>query len=630
MACGDAGRQEHSLSRRFHALAGPVRLACAVSLLPAAAALAADTGADLATVVVTATRQATRVNELLTDVTVLDRTAIEQAGPTTLPALLGRQPGLHVVDNGGTGKTATVFLRGTSATHTLLLIDGVPFGSATSGQPSLHNLPLSQIERIEILRGPASSLYGSDAIGGVIQVFTRRGEGPPRLDAYAGIGSHDSTDMRLGFSGGSGPWSYSLAKAEFRSAGFNAAADAERYRVANGALPSNDADGYRNSSLTGRIALRIAPGHEVQASILEAGSRNAFDSGGVATNAYNTDKSRVYSLQLRNQIGSVWTSTLRLGHSEDNSRSFAPAATQFATSQRQTMWQNDLRLPLGGLMVALENLDQGVTSTTSYTLTKRNVRSLVLGYQGNLGAHGLQASLRRDHNSQFGGRSTGALAYGYRFAADWQLRLAQSTAFRAPSFNQLYFPATPPRPAFGNPNLKPEEARNREIGLHWDRGLQRVSLIHFDNRIENLIAGTTTAVNIGKARITGTSLTASAVHGAWSIDGGLDLMKPVDASNGYRLQRRPAEMLKLGASRAGDGWRAGGELTAVGRRYDTTTQDRAMGGYAVLSLHATHEIDGDWSVEARLNNLFNRAYENAWSYAVPGRELFVGLRYAPK
>lgn len=578
---------------------------------------------QLAMVVVTATRQATRINEVIADVTVIDREAIEQAGPTTLPELLSRQPGLHVVDNGGVGKSASVFIRGAGSTHTLLLVDGMPLGSATTGGPSLHNLPLSQIERIEILRGPASSLYGSDAIGGVIQVFTRRGEGPARPSASFGIGSHNAREAQAGFAGANGPLSYSLAAAHYRTDGFSVAADPVRYQTANFALPNSDADGYRNSSYSGRVAYRIAEGHEIGASLLEAASRNSFDSGGPLVDSYNNDKTRVHRLHLRNRITDAWTSTLRWGLSEDNSTSYAPARSLFATTQTQWSWQNDLRLPLGSLMLALENADQSIDSTTAYTAKKRSVRSFVAGYQGSAGAHSWQGSARRDENSQFGGRTTGSLGYGFRFAAEWQARIAGGTAFKAPSFNQLYFPG------FGNINLKPEEARNREAGINWERGGQHGSLTWFDNRISNLIAGFP-VTNIGKARITGTAMAYGMVRGAWRADAGLDLMRPVDESNGNRLQRRPAEALKLSVDYAPGGWHVGGELSAIGRRYDTVTQDRAMGGYAVANLHAAREIDRDWAIEARVNNLFNRVYENAWSYAVPGRELFVGLRYAPR
>lgn len=612
------------MSRFFTSAARPSSLALALSLLPAAVAIAAEPGFDLAAVVVTATRQATRANEVIADITVIDRETIEQAGPTTLPALLARQPGLHLVENGGVGKNASLFLRGSGSGHTLLLVDGVPLGSVTSGSPSLHNLPLSQIERIEILRGPASSLYGSDAIGGVIQIFTRRGEGEARVSAYVGVGSHATREVQGGISGARNGWSYSLGLSRLTTDGISVAADPVRYRIANGSVPNADTDGYGNSAVSARLAYTLATGHELGATLLEASSRNAFDGGGVAVDAYNRDKTLARSVYLRNRLNQIWTSTLRWGLSEDNSSSFAPARSQFATTQTQWTWQNDLHLPVGALLLALENTDQAVTSTTNYAVKNRNVRSVVIGYQGLLGAHSWQASARYDRNSQFGGRRTGSFGYGYRFAAEWQARVSVGTAFKAPSFNQLYFPG------FGSATLQPESARNREAVLGWERGLRHASLTLYDNQIDNLIAGTVAAVNIGKARISGTSLAYGSRTGAWTSDASLDLMRPVDAGNGNRLQRRPAQMLKLALSYSPGAWKVGAEVTAIGRRYDTTTQTRAMGGYAVGNLHAAREIDHSWSVEARLNNVFNRVYENAWSYAVPDRQLFLGLRYAPK
>lgn len=602
-----------------------IRTACAVAItnLFSVTAQAAGEPAALAAFVVTATRQETRTNEVIADVTAIDRAAIEQAGPTTLPELLSRQPGLLVVDNGGPGKTTSVFLRGASSGHTLLLVDGIPLGSATTGSPSFHNLPLSRIERIEILRGPASSLYGSDAIGGVIQVFTRRGEGPARLNAYVGFGSHNTREAQAGVSGGNGPWSYSFGATHYSTDGVSVAADPLRYRTASFSTPNADPDGYRNTSYSGRVTYQLAEGHEIGVSALEATSHNLYDGGGPLVDAYNDDKTRVHGAYLRNRINDAWTSTLRWGASEDRSESFAPGRSLFATHQTQWTWQNDVRLPVGSLMLAVENGEQTVDSTTNYTVKKRTVRSFVAGYQGSIGAHGWQASLRRDDNSQFGGHTTGSLGYGYRFAAEWQARIATGTAFKAPSFNQLYYPG------YGNINLKPEEARNQELGLNWERGGQHAALTRFDNRITNLIVGSP-VTNTGKARITGTSLAYGLARGAWLADVGIDLMRPIDEATGNRLQRRATELAKLALTHAPGGWKAGGEITAAGRRYDTTTQTRAMGGYGVVNVFATRELSRDWTLEGRINNLFGRVYENAWAYAVPDRMFFVGLRYAAK
>ena len=579
--------------------------------------------ADEGAVIVTATRAPTRVNEIIADVTVIDRAAIEQAGSTTLPELLARQPGIHIADTGGPGKSAGIFMRGTNSGHTLLLVDGIPLGSATLGQPALHNLPLSQIDRIEILRGPASSLYGSDAIGGVIQVFTKRGEGPARVSAYAGAGSNGTREAQAGVSGASGAWSYNFSATHFTTDGFNIAADPVRFNTVNFSVPNPDDDGYRNTTYTGRIVYTLAKGHEVGANLLESKSRNHFDRGGARVDAYSNDKTQAHGLYLKNRITDGWTSTLRWGATQDWSESFAPTRDLFATTQTQLSWQNDLRLPVGQLMLAAENTEQAVDSTTLYTVDTRSVRSLIVGYQGHVGAHSWQTSLRRDDNSQFGAHTTGSLGYAYRFAPEWQASIATGTAFKAPSFNQLYFPA------FGNANLKPEEARNREVAIRWERGGQNASLTLFDNRIENLIAGFPVA-NVNKARITGSSLAYGAVYGAWSANAGLDLMKPVDETTGNRLQRRPSELLKLVTTYAPGACKAGTEITAVGRRFDTTTETRPMHGYVIANLFAGYRLDNDWSLEGRINNLFDRNYENAWAYAVPGRELFVGLRYAPK
>lgn len=599
------------------------RTAIAVALLTTFQPLSAAAIEDEAVVVVTATRIPTRVNEIIADITVIDRTTIEMAGPTTLPDLLARQPGLHVADNGGRGKSASIFIRGTSSAHTLLLVDGVPLGSATTGQPSLHNLPLSQIERIEILRGPASSLYGSDAIGGVIHIFTRHGEGPARLSAYAGIGSHNTREAQAGVSGSSGALSYNFSASHYTTGGFNVASDPQRFNTVNFSLPNPDDDGYRNTMLTGRIVYEIAKGHQIGATVLEGKSRNWFDRGGPTVDAYSNDKTRAYGAFLRNRLGDVWTSELRWGSSEDRSESFAPGRSLFATTQTQWAWQNDIRLPVGKLMLAFENTEQSVDSTTNYTVKNRDVDSVVLGYQGTVGAHSWQTALRRDDNSQFGAHTTGSLGYGYRFADAWQARASVGTAFKAPSFNQLYFPG------FGNAALKPEKAKNKEIALHWTEGVQHASLTWFDNRIINMIPVFPVA-NIDSARITGTSLAYGFVYGTWLFDAGLDLMKPINEDTGKRLQRRPAEMLKLVITYSPGDWKIGSEVNAVGRRYDTTTEGRPMGGYGLVNLFASRALGKEWMLEGRINNLFGRDYENAWAYAVPGREIFVGLRYTPK
>ncbi|MCX8085441.1 MAG: TonB-dependent receptor [Rhodocyclaceae bacterium] len=621
------------------------RTALAVALCLAFPPAFSATPDDDTAVVVTATRIPTRVSEQLADVTVITREEIEKTGATTLPALLSQQPGLQIVTNGGIGKATSLFTRGTSAGHTLLLVDGVPLGSATSGQPSFHNLPLSQIERIEILRGPASSLYGSDAIGGVVQIFTKKGAGPLKPEAFAGAGSYGTNEVMAGVSGGTETVSYSLRVAHFETDGFSVASDVTRFSQANfGTLPHPDKDGYRNSSLNGRLAFRPAVGHEVGLTFFSAESKNAFDSGSDPTvDARNNDKTGVWSLYTRNRLLPAWTSTLRYGESKDRSRTwdfdlniFAPAWSLFQTAQKQWTWQNDVKLPLGTLLLAYEDLEQEVESTTNYTVKERTVKSWIAGWQARAGSHSWQLSTRRDDNSQFGAKTTGSLAYGYAITPALTARAAVGTAFKAPSFNDLYYPDF--FGTHGNPNLLPETARNREVGLDWTGPTgARLSYTHYDNRIKNLIVWQDTSgfwtfvpFNVGRARITGDSLSGSHQWGAWSAQASLDLMKPIDEATGNRLPRRAAQQFKARLAYEPGPWGVGAEVVAVGKRFDTATQTREMARYELVNLTAHYRLTQDVRLEARLDNLFDKDYETAWGYRNPGAALFVGLRYQPK
>ncbi|NWG30218.1 MAG: TonB-dependent receptor [Rhodocyclaceae bacterium] len=580
---------------------------------------------DEATVVVTATRIPTRVDEQLADVTVLTREDIERAGATTLPALLAQQPGLQIVTNGGLGKTTSLFTRGTNAGHTLLLVDGVPLGSATLGQPSFHNLPLSQIERIEILRGPASSLYGSDAIGGVVQIFTKKGEGPMKPEAFVGYGSYGTREAMAGVSGGTDTVSYSLAASHFETNGW----DATTTKIAN---TNRDADGYKNTSWRGRLAVTPVTGHEFGATFLQIDSRNHYDGGGPTVDAYSDGKTGVWSLYAKNRFADIWTSTLRYGQSHDYSDDYAPTKSRFATRQSQWTWQNDVKLPLGTLLLAYEDLKQEVDSTTPYAVKERTVDSLIFGWQARLGNHSWQLSQRRDDNSQFGAKTTGSLAYGYALTPQLTARAAVGTAFKAPSFNDLYY--TSPYGSHGNPNLQPETARNREIGLDWFGATgARLGYTHYDNRIKNLISWQNTGgwvyvpFNVGRARIKGDSFVGSHQWGAWVAQVSLDLMSPYDEDTGKRLPRRAASQAKARVGYDIGAWGVGAELLAVGRRFDTATQTKEMPRYELVNLSGHYRLTHDVRLEARLDNLFDKDYETAWGYRNPGRTLFVGLRY---
>lgn len=579
---------------------------------------------DDATVVVTATRIATRASELLNDVTVLRREDIEASGATALSELLAAQPGIELVSNGGAGKTSSLFIRGAESRHTVVLIDGMRINSATSGDTAIQHIPLAQIERIEIVRGPVSSLYGSEAIGGVVQVFTRRGEGALSGNVQASYGSRNTTDLSASLSGATERLNYALTAGHFRTDGVSALTNS-----ANGAYHP-DADGYRQDNISGRIGVQLAPGHDLAANAFHSDGVSRYDAYGAGDyDARMPQTLQGFGIESRNRFADIWTSTLRLADSTDDSTNHASATSTsvFKTGQTQATWQNDIRTPLGDLLAGVERLEQRVDSSTGYTTTDRNVDSLLLGYQGRLDAHRLQVSARRDDNSQFGAKTTGMAYYGYQLTPMWRASVGAGTSFSAPTFNQLYYPG------YGNPDLKPEQGRNKEASLVWDGGHARASITWFDNRVRDLIQSVLVtppfgyaASNVQKAKLTGWTLVAEGGALGWRTRAALDLLDARDEATGLRLPRRARQHLTLGIAREFGAFSANGEVVASGRRYDDAANTRPLAGYTVVNAGLDYRHSADTTLFAHAVNLFDKRYELASGYATTRAGVFVGVR----
>ncbi|MBK5913231.1 TonB-dependent receptor domain-containing protein [Rhodocyclus purpureus] len=637
---------QHPPSRRVRAGA----IATTLLAAPVAAATLFSSkvqAADSDAVVVTATRQATRSNELLSDVSVITREQIEQAGQTTIEQLLAQQPGIEYSATGGPGQGSGIYIRGANSNHTLLLIDGQRIGSATLGSINFSGLPLAQIERIEILRGPASSLYGADAIGGVIQVFTKRGDGPAHFNASTGYGSYGTSDSNVGVSGGNDVVSYSLQGGYYDTHGFNSITNSTNTSY------NPDRDGFTRRSVSGGLAVRPAQGHEIGLNFLSSNGKNGYDSYSFTPKVpasrdwrAETDVSS-FSLYSRNRLVTDWTSTLRVGRSLDDTtnRSDGRVFSFFRTEQDQISWQNDVRLPVGKALLAAEYLKQqiagssGFLTSTPYTQQERSIKSLLAGWSGSLGNHRLQANLRRDDNSQFGGKTTGNAAWGYQLTTDWRGHVSYGTAFKAPTFNDLYYP--PDTSGRGNPELKPESARNAETGLVWERAGQRLSATYFKNKVTDLIDWAPSdpadpwgkpwlPMNVHKATLSGTSLAYSGSIGGFSGGVVIDLQRARDDETGKRLIRRADEQLKAHLAWTSGTLKLGGEWQLAGERYEDAANTKKLGGYGLVNLFAERRLDREWTLFARANNVFDKNYELARDYATAGASLFVGVRYQQK
>lgn len=603
-------------------------LLCAVTPLAYA-----ETAGTLDEVVVTATRTAQSADATLASVTVITRQDIARLQAQSLPDVLRGAAGLTLSNSGGAGKATAVHLRGSNADHVLVLVDGIKIGSATTGTASFQDIPVAQIERIEIVRGPRASLYGSEAIGGVIQIFTRKGGGAltPLLSVTAG--SYDTLNGVLDLRGGGEQGWLGARLNQQGTGGFNACNGKPAPGAAGCRVSEPDRDGYRNSSLSLNGGYRFDNGVEADFNALQANSFSKSDGSILAGNETGAVQ-QVLGGSLAFSPMSAWNVTLRGGLSQDNSDLFFNGAyiDRYNTQRDSLSWQNDFALGADQMFTAgLDYQQDRVGSSRVYTQAARRNRALFGQYQGEFGAHGVQASLRRDDNQQFGGHNTGGLGYGYALSDTMRLTASYGTAFKSPTFNQLYYPG------FGSATLRPELARSIEFGLAQRVASGRWSLRAYRTDVSDMIgfdAVTFAPVNINTARLTGLEGQAQVRLVEWDVSGTLTLQDPHQtsgANQGKLLNRRATEAMRLEVAREFGAYRLAGSLYAEGRRYDdlANTGNKRLGGYGLLDVRAEYRVAADWLLQGRIENLLDKRYETAQYFNQPGRGLYFTLNYQP-
>jgi vitamin B12 transporter len=570
-------------------------------------------------VVVTATRFPQPRSQTLQPVTVITAQDIAQSGQQTLVEVLQALGGVEMASTGGFGQPASVFMRGANPGHTLVLVDGMRISSATAGTTALENIPLAQIERIEVVPGQLSSLYGSDAIGGVIQVFTKGGKDAPATSASAGVGSYGTSSVGAGIRRTLGATDLSVNVGYFDTKGFDATKPSAPFGIHN-----PDRDAYHNENVSAKLAHQLAEGHELGLTVFQSDGKTHFDNG-PTTDDVNHQTLTAYSVYSANQISKAWKSLVRLGEGTDDQKISGAFAGAFTTRQPQLTWQNDIVVGPGTAIAGVEYLAQHVSSDTPYTQTYRNVKSAFGGYTGHYEKHFWQANVRQDDNSQFGTHSTGLLGYAYALTSALRVRVGAASAFKAPTFNDLYFPG------FSNPNLRPERSRSKEAGVSYERSGQRVSATYFDNRITDLIVldPTFTPQNLASARIKGTELAYQAFVRDLQVRAQATFQDPIDEASGKLLPRRARQYGTLAINQRIAAWRVGGEIVASGARFDAAGEAPAtrMHGYALLNLTASYALSRALSLRARWNNVFNRDYALAQNFNTPGSNVFVALHY---
>jgi len=591
-----------------------------------AQALASPGGtAVLEPVVVTAARGPQSVVDLVADVTVIGSDEIAQSGMDSLASLLQRQPGVELVRNGGPGATTGVFLRGTNATQTLVLIDGMRVSSSSSGATALEAIPLDQVDHIEILRGPASSLYGADAIGGVIQIFTRHGERGMHANASLGYGTYQTASGAAGISGGSALAQGSLQVSARHSEGFNAIVNPANFSY------DPDRDGYHDGSISASGSLTAAPGHTLSLQLFRSRLDSQFDAGdGFDDRTITTLTS--WRAGTVDRLASWWSSNLSAGEGDDRSVSKTGYGDYpFRTRQRQYAWQNDFTLPAGSVTLAAERREERVDSDSGFAVDARGTNSLTAIWRRVAGANALQANLRHDQSSQFGGRTTGAIAWGHRISPVWRVTASAGTAFRIPTFNDLYYPD------YSNPDLRPETSRNVEAGIHaagraGDASWQ-AQAVGYDNRVRDLIVFQCDADfncrpnNLSDATLKGVTLSGDWSWRAAAVHASVDLQSPTDDATGHLLPRRARRHATLSYSQQAGAVRLTAEWVGSSERYDDAENLRRLGGYGIVNLAAEWALARGVTLFLRGDNVFDKNYELAADYATGGARVFAGARW---
>lgn len=588
----------------------------------------ADSPTDLDGVVVTATRTAQIQDQTLAAVTVIDRGEIERLQPASLPDLLIGRAGFSLANNGGPGKSTSVFLRGTESDHVLVLVDGVKLGSATSGGASLQDIPVEQIERIEIVRGPFSSLYGSEALGGVIQIFTRRPHGAFAPNFSVALGSERTRRASAGVGGRTGDaeqggW-YAIQAGHEQTDGINA------YRGRRNFDP--DRDGYRNQSLSLQGGYRFNQRWDGELRVFRAEGRNEYD--GSLNNEADTVQ-QVVGGRVRYAPGDRLSFTASAGASADLSENFLNGvySSNFDTRRRLGSLQADIGAGAGLLTVGYDWSGDAIQSNTRYARDRRINRGLFGQWQRDFGRHSLQAGVRRDDDSQFGGETTGSLLWGWNFTDHLRLGASYGTAFKAPTFNELYFPG------YGNPELGPETSRSFELSLRGDHGQTRWALHAFDTRIDDMIAFDASLGdfggpnNIDRARIRGIEAEGGVRVAEWDLRASLTRLDPRnDGDNPNHdnlLPRRARASGRIDADRRFGRFSVGASVTGAGERYDNLANTTRLGGYGLADLRVGYAFAPCWNLQLSAANLFDKRYETAALYNQPGRTWLLTLRHQP-
>ncbi|MDE2253696.1 MAG: TonB-dependent receptor [Betaproteobacteria bacterium] len=599
-----------------------------------------DRGVTLPPVVVSATTYPQPLSSSLPSVSVITREQISESGARNIITLLQRIAGVQLTFNGGPGHTSTTYVRGFGSTDlgVLVLLNGVPLApqDASGSAGYLENLTTDQIQRIEVIRGNVSAIYGAGAIGGAVLITTRDGSKKPQGSVSVMAGSRDTGTFSANASGQVGKTAVQAGISRYSTQGIPSINPAQSSYVG-----STAADGYRNTTMNASIVQELVPGQSLGLRAFRSDGQYTYDN---AVDA-GENKQELEQLFSDNKLASNWTSHLSLSQQTTNNLNFGSYPSTSRTRIQQMLWRNAVQLgsgwtATGGLDLQHQSID--TTGGGSFPSKSRNADAVFVGLNGAFAGNAIQLDLRRDSFDGYSGQNTGYLGYGRELGGGFKAIASYSTAFNVPPLGYLYYSAQPYWEA--NANLKPEKAHSAEGGLQWARGSTVLRATLFQTTTSDQwsygtdpATGATQFQNIARARTRGLELTGSGTWNDWAYDANLTLQQPVDLTQPGMptLPRHARSMANVAINHAFGNTLIGTQVHYSGPRPDAAYDANfnqipvTLGSYTTVDLTASGVITPQWSWNARLQNLFDKKYQTAYSYNREPFGVFVGLTWHP-
>ncbi|MCR8922504.1 TonB-dependent receptor [Dasania sp. GY-MA-18] len=607
-------------------------LSLAVSAIASGAVVAAEQNHNKADdIIVTATRTQQSYAETLASVTVISREDIEKFQAQSVAELLAKAPGLSITSNGGRGASTGISLRGNQSDHTLFLIDGVRVGSATLGSTAVEYLDPELIERIEIVRGPKSSLYGSDALGGVINIITRQANANQPLLIKAAVGNHNTSEASASLGHKGENYQANLTASYVYTGGYDFTEDKT--------APSDDDDAYRqrslgfNGSYTPIDTLTLGLSYQFN----EAESEYDTNCFGFSCSPYTDSKTESLNVSGSWQLHTAFNSSLSVGSSKDETETlydeYGFSGGVFETEKTNIDWQNDIRVSDNALLtLGYDYLNEKVDGSTNYDEDERDNHAVYAQLQFVQGAVSANLGARNDDNEQFGSHDTFNASLGYDIAADLKVVASYGQAFKAPTFNDLYYPF------FGNPTMVPEESESYELAFKGFADNYSWAVSAYQNDVENLIQYNSAIFandQIATATIKGIDASFETELMGWTVNTALTLLDTQDDATGNELARRPEQVINIDIDRSFDQWSVGASIYGASSRYNDAANSSKLNGYGTVALRGAYTIDPEWKLQLKVDNLFEKDYVlargfSSGNYLSSGLELLFSVVYTPE